>query len=124
MVPCPCFLGRGVLQEAHPSTFIFIIVFNLIHVIARVCGSGCSAHGQEPSGSSGFADDTTLHTGRDRGGKRGGGERVIYCPIAWLPPGHDPGAAGGVATTALQRAFCALGNFESKTRPQGRGEIT
>ncbi len=26
-----------------------------------------------------------------------------YCPIAWaawLPPGHDPGAGGGAATTA------------------------
>ena len=57
-----CFLARGVPQGAHPSPFIFIIVFNLIHVIARVCGRGCSAHGQEPSGSSGFADDTTLHT--------------------------------------------------------------
>jgi hypothetical protein len=57
-----CFLARGVPQGAHPSPFIFIIVFNLIHVIARVCGRGCSAHGQEPSGSSGFADDTTFHT--------------------------------------------------------------
>ncbi len=53
-----------------------------------------------------------------------GGDRMVYYPIAWLPPGHDPGADGCVATTARQRAFCALGHFGSKTRPQGRGEIT
>jgi hypothetical protein len=43
--------------------------------------------------------------------ERCGGDRVIYCPIAWLPPGYYPGAAGGVATTGWQRAFCALGHF-------------
>jgi hypothetical protein len=30
-------------------------------------------------------------------GKRLGGDRIVQCPIAWLPPGHDPGAGGGVA---------------------------
>ncbi len=25
------------------------------------------------------------------GEERGGGDRVIYCPIAWLPPLYDPG---------------------------------
>jgi hypothetical protein len=27
----------------------------------------------------------------------------VYFPIAWLPPGHDPGAGGGVAISAQQR---------------------
>jgi hypothetical protein len=35
----------------------------------------------------------------------------VYCPIAWLPPGHDPGAGGGVATTAQQRGLFGLGTF-------------
>ncbi len=35
----------------------------------------------------------------------------VYCPIPWLPPGHDPGAGGGVATTALQRGLFGLGTF-------------
>ena len=34
----------------------------------------------------------------------------VYCPIAWLPPGHDPDASGGVATSARQRGF-GLGTF-------------
>ncbi len=49
---------------------------------------------------------------------------MIYCPIAWLQPGHDPSADGSVATTALQQTFLALGHFGSKTRPQGHGEVT
>ena len=38
--------------------------------------------------------------------KHGGGDEKIYYPIAWLPPGHDPGAGGGVpgvATLARQQ---------------------
>ncbi len=33
--------------------------------------------------------------------ERGRGDRVIYCPIALLPPGHDPGADGGLASPGL-----------------------
>jgi hypothetical protein len=64
-------------------------------------------------------------TGRARGG-RNAVEAIgrVYCQIAWLSPGHDPGASGGVATTARQRAFLALGYFGSKTRPQRRCEVT
>jgi hypothetical protein len=29
--------------------------------------------------------------------------RRVYFPVAWLPPGHDPDAGGGAATSALQR---------------------
>ncbi len=58
--------------------------------------------------------------GLDLGGKHGDGERVVYFQIAWLHPAAD----GGVTTTARQREFYALGHFGSKTRPQGRGEIT
>jgi hypothetical protein len=35
-------------------------------------------------------------------------------PIAWLPPGHDPGAGGGVATTALQRDRFGLDILERR----------
>ena len=57
-----CFLARGVPQGAHPSPLVYVLTFNPIHVIARVCGRGCSMHGLTPNGSSGFADDTTFHT--------------------------------------------------------------
>ncbi|MFM9151106.1 MAG: RNA-directed DNA polymerase, partial [Candidatus Planktophila sp.] len=57
-----CFLARGVPQGSHPSPLVYILTFNPIHVIARICGKGCSMHGLIPNGSSGFADDTTLHT--------------------------------------------------------------
>ena len=57
-----CFLTRGVPQGAHPSPLVFVLAFNLVHVIARVCGRGSSMHGLDPNGSSGFADDTTFHT--------------------------------------------------------------
>ncbi len=43
--------------------------------------------------------------------ERGGGDRMVYCPIAWLPPWHDPGADGVVATTARQQTFFGLGTF-------------
>jgi hypothetical protein len=35
--------------------------------------------------------------------KRDGGDRSVHCPIARLPPGHDPGTGCGVATTARQQ---------------------
>ena len=57
-----CFLARGVPQGSHPSPLVYVLTFNPIHVIARICGKGCSMHGLTPNGSSGFADDTTFHT--------------------------------------------------------------
>ncbi len=35
----------------------------------------------------------------------------IYCPIAWLPLGHDPDAGGGVATAARHGGLFGLGAF-------------
>ncbi len=63
---------------------------------------------------------------RQLGRARSGGSAVevirrVYCPIAWLPPGHDPGRWLH-GTTARQRGlFLALGHFGSTTRPLGRG---
>ncbi len=45
----------------------------------------------------------------------------VYCRIAWLPPGHNPGAGVCEATTARQRGLLALGYFGSTTLPQGCG---
>jgi hypothetical protein len=61
-----CFLSRGAPQGADPSPYVSNIVFNPLHVIARVCARGCSAHGLCPNGSSGFADDSSFHTERLR----------------------------------------------------------
>ncbi len=55
-----CFLARVVPQRLHPSPLV--LMFNPIHVIARICGKGCSMHGLTPNGSSSFADNTTFHT--------------------------------------------------------------
>jgi hypothetical protein len=54
--------------------------------------------------------------------KRGGGDRKIYQPIAWLRPGHDPGAGGGVATLARQRGRFDLGTFWNKDATSGSCE--
>jgi hypothetical protein len=35
----------------------------------------------------------------------------IYSPIAWLPPGYEPGAGDGVASAARQRGRFGLGTF-------------
>ena len=35
--------------------------------------------------------------------RRSGGGQRLHSPTAWLPPGHEPGADGGVATTAQQQ---------------------
>ncbi len=35
----------------------------------------------------------------------------IFCKIAWLPPGHDPGAGGCMAITARQLGLFGLGAF-------------
>ncbi len=35
--------------------------------------------------------------------RRSGGDQRLHSLTAWLPPGHEPGADGGVATTAQQQ---------------------
>ncbi len=40
-----CILSRGAPQGADPSPVISNTAFNMIHVIARVCARGCTAHG-------------------------------------------------------------------------------
>ncbi len=35
----------------------------------------------------------------------------IYSPIAWLPPGYEPGASDGVASAARQGGLFGLGTF-------------
>ena len=57
-----CFLSHGAPQGADPSPVISNTAFNMIHVITRVCARGCTAHGLAPSGSSGYADDASIHT--------------------------------------------------------------
>ncbi len=44
--------------------------------------------------------DTAVGLGAER---RSGGDQRLHSPTAWLPPGHEPGADGGVATTAQQQ---------------------
>jgi len=58
-----CILCRGMPQGAQPSPRIFNKTFDPVHAIVRASKRGCSIHpGHDPSGSSGFADDTLLHT--------------------------------------------------------------
>jgi Reverse transcriptase (RNA-dependent DNA polymerase) len=62
--PAACFLRRGVFQGDSPSPTIFNLSFDPTHKMIRASGRGCSAFGTDgPMGSSGFADDTCLHTG-------------------------------------------------------------
>ncbi len=37
--------------------------------------------------------------------------RDIYSPIAWLPPGHEPGPGDGMAAAARQRGRFGLGTL-------------
>jgi len=56
-------LCRGVPQGAQPSPKVFTITFDPVHVIVRACKRGCSLQPDlDPLGSSGFADDSLLHT--------------------------------------------------------------
>jgi hypothetical protein len=58
-----CKLSRGVPQGAPPSPIVFSAVIDPIHSIVRNCKRGCTLHGSiAPTGSSGFADDSPLHT--------------------------------------------------------------
>jgi hypothetical protein len=63
-------------------------------------GRGTAPRGAQQSGA-------VRASGRGRVGlgaeTLGGGKRNVYIPSAWLPPGHDPGAASGEATTARQQ---------------------
>ena len=57
-----CFLARGMPQGAQPSPRTFNMIVDALHLIVRECQRGCSAlSGSQPTGSSGFADDTVLH---------------------------------------------------------------
>jgi hypothetical protein len=50
-------------QGAPPSPVVFSLVIDLIHSIVRNCKRGCNLQGSiAPTGSSGFADDSPLHT--------------------------------------------------------------
>ncbi len=46
-------------------------------------------------------------------GRRSSVEAIgsIYSPIAWLPPGYEPGAGDGVASAARQRGRFCRGTF-------------
>ena len=58
-----CALSRGVPQGASPSSTTFILVFDPFHSVIRDCRRGCTLQGDiDPTGSSGFADDSPLHT--------------------------------------------------------------
>ena len=58
-----CVLSRGMPQGAPPSPPTFILVFDPFHSIIRDCRRGCTLQGNiDPTGSSGFADDSPLHT--------------------------------------------------------------
>ncbi len=58
-----CFLLRGVLQGVPTSPNVFNVAFNPIHVLVQACKRGCAPLvGSEPMGTSGFCDDTTMHS--------------------------------------------------------------
>ena len=62
-ISAACFLSRGVAQGAQPSQRVFNVAFDPVHAIVRACKRGCTLQGSiAPTGSSGFADDSTLHT--------------------------------------------------------------
>ena len=58
-----CVLSRGVPQGASPSPSTFALAFDPFHSVIRDCQRGCTLQGNiGPTGSSGFADDSPLHT--------------------------------------------------------------
>ena len=58
-----CVLSRGMPQGAPPSPVVFGTTIDPIHSIVRDCKRGCTLQGGiDPTGSSGFADDSPLHT--------------------------------------------------------------
>ena len=58
---------------------------------------------------------STFTVPRTKRGSGSGGDSVEaiadLLSIAWLPPGHDPGADCGVATAARQRWHLAITHF-------------
>ena len=62
-ISAACVLLRGVMQGAQTSPKLYITVMNPIHVLIRFLNRNRTAVGNlELSGSTGFADDTTLKT--------------------------------------------------------------
>ena len=64
-VSAACFLSRGVPQGAPPSSSVFNMIYDPVHVLIRASGRGSTIpirNGTITTGSSGFADDTALHT--------------------------------------------------------------
>ena len=60
---CSSVLGRGMPQGAQPSLGVSGTVIGPIHSIVLDCKHSCSLHGSiDPTGSSGFADYSPLHT--------------------------------------------------------------
>ena len=58
-----CYLRRGVKQGDPPSPKVFETTLNPFQKMIRDCGRGCSLSAlPQPSGNSGFVDDTNLHT--------------------------------------------------------------
>lgn len=58
-----CVLNRGMPQGAPPSPSVFDVAIDPMHSIVRDCRRGCTLQGSiDPTGSSGFADDSPLHT--------------------------------------------------------------
>ena len=56
-----CVLSRGMPQGAPPSPVVFGTTIDPIHSIVRDCKRGCTLQGDiDPTGSSGFADDSPL----------------------------------------------------------------
>jgi hypothetical protein len=56
-------LSRGVAQGTPPSPRILGLTFDPVHSVVRESRRGCTSQGAiGPTGSSGFADDTPLHT--------------------------------------------------------------
>ncbi|NBO66976.1 MAG: hypothetical protein EBU88_19385, partial [Acidobacteria bacterium] len=77
-----CFLRRGVFQGDAPSPKIFTLAFDPVHKMVRASGRGCTVTGLEhPAGSSGFADDTILHTG--------GPDSIPACKFLLIPSRHS-----------------------------------
>jgi hypothetical protein len=58
-----CFLFQGVLLGAPTSPNVFNVVFNPIYVLVQACKRGYAPlAGSEPMDTSGFCDDTTMHS--------------------------------------------------------------
>jgi hypothetical protein len=62
-VSAACVLTRGLAQGAQPSPRVFNTAFDPVYAVVRACRRGCTLQGSiVPIGSSGFVDDSPLHT--------------------------------------------------------------